>query len=82
MGSFLEDIPVRASGPRAENAAVQLSFNAFETGARPKLLSDVYRRSDIGMEPDSGGQPPGLINGTDWSVVNDWCREHKQDSEM
>jgi hypothetical protein len=70
---------LRASDHQDDSAAIELSFTGIETGARPKL----YNRCDMGdMELDSGGQPPGLINGTDWSVVNDWCREHKQDSEM
>ncbi|XP_053402304.1 uncharacterized protein LOC123548511 isoform X2 [Mercenaria mercenaria] len=67
MGSFLDDTPVRAPGANNGNAQVQLSFNADDMGARPKVSSGAYSRSDKGLEADCGGQPPGLANGTDWS---------------
>ncbi|XP_060568181.1 centrosomal protein of 192 kDa-like isoform X2 [Ruditapes philippinarum] len=58
---------LRASDHQDDSAAIELSFTGIETGARPKL----YNRCDMGdMEPDSGGQPPGLINGTDWSDLD------------
>lgn len=79
MGSFLDDTPVRAPGGEDFNAQVQLSFSAMETGARPKAPNAAYSRSEASLEPDCGDQPPGYTNGTDWSVVNAWCRENKQD---
>lgn len=79
MGSFLEDTPVRAPDVEDYKAHIQLSFSAVELGARPKVSNGAYSRSEANLGPDSGDDPPGYTNGTDWSVVNAWCRENKQD---
>lgn len=79
MGSFLDETPARppASG-KDDNAQIRLSYSAFDTGARPKTTLNPYSsKSELCMDPDGGDLPGGMPNGTDWSVVNDWCRENK-----
>ncbi|KAL4232237.1 hypothetical protein ACF0H5_009811 [Mactra antiquata] len=69
MGSFLDETPVTI--PRSSEDGNQ---NVYAGGARPKTFNFQC--------PDEGDQSLDTENGTDWSVVNDWCRENKPDPDM
>lgn len=62
-----------------------LSFSAVEAGARPKTRYTAPDSSNSALGTggqgvaDRGDMPPGLY--CDWSVVIDWCRENREQTE-